>query len=225
MRLDAFLVAQGKADSRSRARRAITMGNVKVDGSIVTKPSKQVGYNNKIEVTENINVSAGYIKLKEIQKSTDLILPGDAVLDLGSSAGGFLLFASEIAGHVRGIEYSSEFMPILNEIAAVKRNISIFQGDVFTMPLMEISDRTVDVILNDLTVEPEISIKILEKVLPLLKPGGRVLQILKLPSRSGLDDLIDLISSCGLQVRHIIEAKKREVYVVAVQSEHNKAVV
>lgn len=225
MRLDAFLVAQGKADSRSRARRAITMGNVKVDGSIVTKPSKQVGYSSKIEVTENINVSAGYIKLKEIQESTGLILPGDAVLDLGSSAGGFMLFASETANQVRGIEYSTEFMPMLNEIAAAQKNISIIQGDVFTMSLMEISESPVDVILNDLTVEPDISIKILEKVLPLLKPGGSVLQVLKLRSRSGLDDLIDRIRSLGLQVRHIIEAKKREVYVVAVQSEHNKAVV
>jgi len=45
-----------------------------------------------------------YWKLKEIQEKTNIIKAGDTVLDIGSSAGGFLLFASEIASLVHGIE-------------------------------------------------------------------------------------------------------------------------
>lgn len=223
MRLDAFLVEQEKVASRGRARRAIISGLVKVDGKIILKPSRQVGYGNKIEVKEDINVPAGYLKLKYIQDCTSMIHPGDVLLDLGSSAGGFLIFASGIAEHVRGIEYSEEFMPHLNIITRSYDNITVIQDDVFTMPLSSMSDRPVDVICNDITVEPLDSIKVLARVLPLLKSGGRVLQVLKLPDRSVIDEYIVRIKELGLTIQYIIEPEKREVYVIAVRNRKNEA--
>lgn len=218
MRLDAFLVDMGLSASRGRAKRAITEGRVKVDGITVTKPSKQVGYDSNIEVTGGIDVPAGYLKLKDIQEQTNIIHPGDTVLDLGSSAGGFIMFASGIAADVRGIEYSTEFMPRLEEMAESIDNVTVINGDVFSIPLDSLSECPVDVILNDITVEPDDSLMVLERVLPLLKPKGRILQVLKLTDRSGLDALIGSIEGMGLAVRHIIEPEKREVYVIAVRN-------
>jgi 23S rRNA (cytidine1920-2'-O)/16S rRNA (cytidine1409-2'-O)-methyltransferase len=223
MRLDTFLVELEKVASRSRARRAIISGLVKVDGKIILKPSRQVGYENKIEVKEDINVPAGYLKLKYIQDRTSMIHTGDVLLDLGSSAGGFLMFASGIAEHVRGIEYSEEFMPHLNIITSSYDNITVVQDDVFTMPLSSMSDRPVDVICNDITVEPLDSIKVLARVLPLLKSGGRVLQVLKLPDRSVIDEYTVRIKELGLTIQYIIEPDKREVYVIAVRNRKNEA--
>jgi 23S rRNA (cytidine1920-2'-O)/16S rRNA (cytidine1409-2'-O)-methyltransferase len=223
MRLDAFLVEQEKVASRGRARRAITNGLVRVDGKIILKPSRQVGYENEIEVKEDIDVPAGYMKLKDIQDRTGMIHPGDVLLDLGSSAGGFLMFASGIAEHVKGIEYSEEFMAHLNSIARSHDNITVVQDDVFTMSLSSMSDKPVDVVCNDITVEPLDSIKVLARVLPLLKSGGRVLQVLKLPDRSVLNECTNRLKKLGLTIQHILEPEKREVYVIAVLNKKSEA--
>ena len=223
MRLDTFLVEQDKVASRGRARRAITSGLVKVDGNIIFKPSRQVGYENEIEVKEDIDVPAGYLKLKDIQDRTGLIHQGDVILDLGSSAGGFLMFASGIAGSVKGIEYSEEFMPHLNNIARSYDNITVVQDNVFTMPLSLMSDKPVDVIFNDITVEPLDSIKVMARVLPLLKSGGRVLQVLKLPDRLALDECTNRLKELGLTIQHILEPDKREVYVIAIRNGKSEA--
>ncbi|MBW6518816.1 MAG: methyltransferase domain-containing protein [ANME-2 cluster archaeon] len=223
MRLDAFLVEQGLVASRGRAKRAILSGQVFVDGKLVFKPSTRIGYNNDIKIMENTDVPAGYLKLRTIQQQTQFIHPGDTVLDLGSSAGGFILFASEIAGNIIGIEFSDECMPSLEKVTALHDNVQVIKGDIFNIPLTSLSERPVDVILNDITVEPEDSIKVLERILPLLKPGGRILQVLKLGDRSGLKEHIKRMEGIGLSIQHMIEPEKREVYVIAVRKGENEA--
>ncbi|KAF5422926.1 MAG: 23S rRNA (cytidine1920-2'-O)/16S rRNA (cytidine1409-2'-O)-methyltransferase [Candidatus Methanomarinus sp.] len=218
MRLDIALVEQRITATRSRAKRAITMGLVSVDGTIITKPSKQIGYHNKIMTMENIDVPEGYMKLKNIQNQSSLLHHDDMVLDLGSSAGGFLLYSCEIVDHVRGIEYSVEFIPQLQTIAATHTNITVIKGDVFTMPLQVMSNQDADVIMSDLTVEPEDAIIVLARVLPLLKPGGRILQVLKISKNTDQNVLINKIQALGFTIQHIIRPKKREIYVIA---QHN----
>ncbi|MCK5217187.1 MAG: methyltransferase domain-containing protein, partial [Methanosarcinales archaeon] len=177
-----------------------------------------VGYENEIEVNEDIDVPAGYLKLKDIQERTGIIHPGDVLLDLGSSAGGFLLYSCEIVDHVRGIEYSVEFIPQLQTIATTHKNITVIKGDVFTMPLQVMSDQDADVIMSDLTVEPEDAIIVLARVLPLLKLGGRILQVLKISKNTDQNVLINKIQALGFTIQHIIRPKKREIYVIA---QHN----
>jgi len=223
MRLDAFLVEQGLVTSRGRAKRAILGGLVSMDGTIVFKPSTRIGYNNSIKVMEHIDVPAGYLKLKAIQQQTQLIHPGDTVLDLGSSAGGFIIFASEIGSNIIGIEFSDEFMPSLEKVAEIHDNVKVMKGDIFNIPLNSLSDRPVDVILNDITVEPEDSIKVLERVLPLLKSGGRILQVFKIGDNCGLKELIERMEGIGVSIQHIIKPDKREVYVVAVRNGEKEA--
>ncbi len=223
MRLDAYLVAHGLVTSRGRAKRAILGGLVSVDETIVFKPSTRIGYNNKIKIMEDIDVPAGYLKLKAIQQQTQLIHAGNTVLDLGSSAGGFIIFASEIGSNIIGIEFSDEFMPSLEKVAELHNNVHVMKGDIFNIPLYSLSDRPVDVILNDITVEPEDSIKVLERVLPLLKPRGRILQVLKLGDGGGLEEHIERIEGIGVSIQHIIKPDKREVYVVAVRNGDSEA--
>lgn len=215
MRLDAYLVDMGYFKSRGRAKTAIQEGNVKVNGIPVTKVSRDVSTEDSIEVAEGLDQPQGYFKLKFIQEESGILKPGDNVLDLGSSAGGFLLFASEIAGHVKGIEFSRDFRSELGKIAYERENVEIMFGDVFTVPLNEISREPVDVILSDMTLEPEDSIKALSRILPLLKEEGKLLQVIKIPKKKNPKPIVSKIENLGLEVQQVISSEKQEIYVIA----------
>jgi 23S rRNA (cytidine1920-2'-O)/16S rRNA (cytidine1409-2'-O)-methyltransferase len=215
MRLDAYLVDMGYFKSRGRAKTAIIAGNVKVNGKTVTKVSRDVSTEDVIEVAEGLDQPQGYFKLKHIQEESGILEPGDRVLDLGSSAGGFLLFASEIAGHVKGIEFSRDFRSELGKIAYERENVEVIFGDVFAIPLNILSEEPVDVILSDMTLEPEDSIKALSRVLPLLKAGGKLLQVIKIPKKKNPKPILSKIENLGLEIQQVISSEKQEIYVVA----------
>lgn len=215
MRLDAYLVDMSYFKSRGRAKAAILAGNVKVNGMAVTKASRDVSTDDVIEVAEGLDQPQGYFKLKLIQEESGILKPGDRVLDLGSSAGGFLLFSSGIAGHVKGIEFSRDFRSELGKIAYEKENVEIIFGDVFNIPLNLLSEEPVDVILSDMTLEPEDSIKALSRVLPLLKTGGKLLQVIKLPKKKNPKPILSKIENLGLEIQQVISPKKQEIYVIA----------
>lgn len=212
MRLDEYLVSEGHIASRSRAQHHIERGLVKVNGVVVTKKSKKVEHGSRIEIGE-ADRPEGYFKLKGIQKQTSLIRPGDAVLDIGSSAGGFLLFASETASKVVGIEYSVEFRPQLDEVIKVCPNVKVVFADAFNMDISTLGGNF-DVVLNDMTVEPAAAIDISARFMPLLKEGGRVMQVLKLDKVKDVDPFLQLLEGKGLKVEKVIRPEKKEAYVV-----------
>ncbi len=212
MRLDSYLVEIGNLGSRGRAKRAIIEGYVKVNDRVITKPSYDVAYSDNVEMTEGLDKPAGYWKLKEIQEKTALIKKWDNVLDIGSSAGGFLLFASEIASHVHGIEFSREFRRELKRLAHERPNITVESGDVFTMPF---ESAKFDVVLMDITASPLSSIKALENALPALKRGGMLLQVLKLSKERDREPIVKKLSSLGLEIIEIMEPLKKEAYIIA----------
>jgi 23S rRNA (cytidine1920-2'-O)/16S rRNA (cytidine1409-2'-O)-methyltransferase len=211
MRLDSYLVEIGNLGSRGRAKRAITEGQVKVNGVAVTKASYDVAYSDMIEIAEGLDKPAGYWKLKEIYEKINIIKPGDNVLDVGSSAGGFLLFASETASRVHGIEFSHEFRSDLGKIAHEHPNVTVEFGDAFTMHV----EGEYDVLLIDITVGPLDSIKALENMLPALKSKGMLLQVLKLPKKRDREPILQKLSSLGLEIIEILEPEKKEAYVIA----------
>ncbi len=215
MRLDAYLVDMGYFKSRGRAKTAIVDGNVKVNGTTVTKVSRDVSTEDVIEVTEGLDQPQGYFKLKRIQEESGILKPGDRVLDLGSSAGGFILFASEIAGHVKGIEFSKDFRSELGKIAYERENVDVIFGDVFTVSLKSLSEEPVDVILSDMTLEPEDSIKALSRVLPLLKTGGKLLQVVKISKKKNPKPILSKVENLGLEIQQVISSEKQEIYVIA----------
>ena len=215
MRLDAYLVETNHFKSRGRAKQAMLKGYVKVNGNIVRKPSRDVSTDDNIDVAEGMDKPAGYFKLKGIQEQTEVIKEGDHVLDLGSSAGGFLTFASGIAKSVRGIEFSKDFRTELGKVSFENENVSVIFGDVFKIPLNELSPQKVDVILSDLTLEPSDSLEALERVLPLLKGGGRLLQVIKIKNRENRKPILGQIESMGLTIIDVLESEKEEIYIIA----------
>ncbi|NOY10984.1 MAG: methyltransferase domain-containing protein [Archaeoglobi archaeon] len=175
MRLDVWLHANGYFESRSRAKLAVKKGLVLVNGRRV-KPSYEVRGDERIEVLAD-DRPAGYYKLLELDEEWRIFSGDETVLDLGSSAGGFLLYASEKAGFVIGIEYSREFEDQLERIAREKENVRVIFGDAFTLDTSAIP--ALDLILCDLTLEPAHSMEALKRFLPRLKLGGRVVFVSK----------------------------------------------
>jgi 23S rRNA (cytidine1920-2'-O)/16S rRNA (cytidine1409-2'-O)-methyltransferase len=211
MRLDAYLVKTGSFSSRDRAKRAITDGQVKINGIVVTKTSRDIAYSDTIEIADGLDKPAGYWKLKMIQERTNLLKPQDRVLDIGSSAGGFLMFASGIAKSVHGIEFSREFYPVLKKLESGRSNVTLEFSDVFTMPF---ESEKYDVLLLDITVSPLSSIKALKNALPALKKGGLLLQVLKMPKDRDREPILKLLSLMGLEIIDMLEPEKEEVYII-----------
>ncbi len=203
MRLDLLLVKKGYFSSRSRAKEAIKRGFVRVDGVTVTKPSTDVGFDSKIEVLEE-EKPRGYWKLREIDEIFNLFSGDEVVLDLGSSAGGFLLYASEKAREVYGIEFSKEFEEQLRELEKQRENVKVFIADAFTFDISMLPE--LDIILNDLTLPFSSSMLALKRFLPKLKAGGRILFVHKIGDRENADFVeFDVI-------KHMYSKDRREVY-------------
>ncbi len=178
-RLDSALVKRQLISSRSRAQRAIMRGLVTVNGRVINKASFQVTPNDAIAVDRLAGMPAGYWKLREIQNSCAFINAGDTVLDIGASAGGFLLYTLEFAKRVCALEFSSALKQELDEIMIqYPGKVTVLHADAFTYEFSSLAG-CFDVILNDITTEPAASLRILERCMVSLKIGGRVLQVLK----------------------------------------------
>lgn len=93
-RLDQALVSQGLVSSRSQAASYIKLGEVKVNGRVVTKAGEMVGENDKLEVTAKEQyVSRAALKLASVAQVLKLGFKNKVVLDVGSSTGGFTEYA------------------------------------------------------------------------------------------------------------------------------------
>ncbi|WP_290902502.1 SAM-dependent methyltransferase [Ferroglobus sp.] len=205
MRLDEFLKKSGYFKSRNQAKEAIKRGFVRVDGKVITKPAFQVKGTEKIEVIEG-GKPRGYYKLKELDEKYGIIKEGDVVLDLGSSAGGFLLYASEKAKLVYGIEYSEEFEDALREIEKDRKNVKVFIDDAFKFDTSKIEE--VDVILCDLTLEPEDALKALMRFVGKLKENGRILFV----SKESLPNFPEMF-----KIEAVEKAKDRKEYYIVLR--------
>ncbi|MCS7118806.1 MAG: S4 domain-containing protein [Archaeoglobaceae archaeon] len=174
MRLDTFLIKKGYFRSRNRAKIAIRQGLVVVDGKIAVKPSIEVDEDVEIKILDD--KPAGYWKLREIDEKFFIFKGDEIVLDLGSSVGGFLLYASEKAKFVYGIEINEEFEEELKRVEEERKNVKIFIENVFTFDIDKIDP--VNLILNDLTMDFSSSMKALKRFLPKLK-NGKILFVAK----------------------------------------------
>jgi 23S rRNA (cytidine1920-2'-O)/16S rRNA (cytidine1409-2'-O)-methyltransferase len=111
-RLDQSLLKKKLVSSRSQAENYIKLGYVKLDGVVVTKPSKIVTDNSVVVLTANKTyVSRAALKLESVADSLNLDFNHKAVLDVGSSTGGFTDFAlSRGADKVIAIEAGTNQM-------------------------------------------------------------------------------------------------------------------
>lgn len=88
-RLDVVLAEKNLYASREKAKQAIEMGRVKVNGVLVTKPSFLCDENSLFEVLPFEFVSRGGFKLQKALEEFKIDLTGKVVLDIGASTGGF----------------------------------------------------------------------------------------------------------------------------------------
>jgi len=187
-RLDVWLVETGRFHSRQAAKRAIRDGMVTVDGR-VAKSSTQVTGTESIAVSmESSDAPVGYDKLKRLDTLLGgrFVSAGDLVLDIGSSAGGFLRYLAERGAVAKGIEVSNRFLEPLTELSKTWPSISILIADAFNMdPLSICSEEELDVMLVDVTTDPEGTLALIERFSRLLKHNGRLVAAFK--SRAKLD--------------------------------------
>ena len=203
MRIDKLLVLKGYFSTRQKAKEAIRRGFVIVNGKIVKKPSLDVNPDAEIVILQE-EKPRGYWKLKELDEEWNIIKGDYVVLDLGSSAGGFLLYASEKARKVYGIEYSREFEKELKRIESSRDNVKIFIDDAFKFDLSKLEP--LDLILSDLTLEPISALKATLRFIPILKPKGKILFVMKTGLRK---EKLDFLSLKILKVKDSRDLKER----------------
>ena len=220
-RLDVWLVETGRFSSRQAAKRAIKDGLVTVNGR-KCKPSTQVSEKDTIELlSTEADVPHGFQKLKELDErlQDELVSNACTALDIGSSAGGFLIYLAEKGANVVGIEVSKRFAEELHTIVEKYSQISVIFADAFDMdPTIIVSNGQLDLLLIDVTTEPEGTLKLIEKFTPLLKKGGRMLAAFKSDHDSEtITTLKDDISQFGYdQIQEIIlEETRQEVHITA----------
>jgi 23S rRNA (cytidine1920-2'-O)/16S rRNA (cytidine1409-2'-O)-methyltransferase len=93
-RLDRAVVDLSLVATRSQAESYIRMGEVTVNGRVVAKPGHLVNDVDKIKLkTKEQYVSRAGLKLASIAETFSLDFRGKAVLDVGSSTGGFTDYA------------------------------------------------------------------------------------------------------------------------------------
>ncbi len=93
-RLDQAVYARGLTASRSEAESWIRLGNVRVDGRLVTKTSHYVDETTTIQLQSSERyVSRAGLKLASVASKFGVDFRGQVVLDVGSSTGGFTDYA------------------------------------------------------------------------------------------------------------------------------------
>ncbi len=221
-RLDIWLVETGQFSSRQAAKRAIKDGLVAVNGR-ECKPSTKVSEKDKIDLlSTEADVPQGFQKLKELDERLQdkLVCSACIALDIGSSAGGFLIYLAEKGANVIGVEFSKRFAEELHAIVEKYPKISIIFADAFEMdPTIIANEGQLDLLLVDVTTDPEGTLKLIEKFTPLLKKEGRMLAAFKSNHKSDtLKPFKDDISQLGYeQIQEIIlEETRQEIHITAI---------
>jgi 23S rRNA (cytidine1920-2'-O)/16S rRNA (cytidine1409-2'-O)-methyltransferase len=168
-RLDVWLTEQKLFSSRQVAKRAIRAGGVMVDGRIA-KPSTWISGKEEVLVNDRAsNTPQGYSKLMAIESALDIQFasPGILALDIGSSAGGFLIYLAEKGAKVIGLEFSDDFIVQLSEISETFPDVSILMCDAFDVdPMIVCDSNELDLLLIDVTTDPYNTITLTKRFTP-----------------------------------------------------------
>lgn len=187
IRADLLLLERGLATSRTMAQNLIEAQRVLIESSngrtAVAKPSQKLVIDAEIYIIPDPGdrfVSRGGLKMLGALEHVGLVVSGKQVLDLGISTGGFsdcLLQAG--ASHILGVDVGH------SQLAAKLANdprVQLFEG-VNARHLqaealgLNSAEPGIDLIVVDVSF---ISLKlVLPSAIPLLKPGGHLLSLVK----------------------------------------------
>ncbi len=220
-RLDVWLTEQKLFSSRQVAKRAIRAGGVTVDGKLA-KPSTWISGKEKILVNDRAsNAPQGYSKLMAIESALDIqfVSPGILALDIGSSAGGFLTYLAEKGAKVIGLEFSGDFFIQLSEISEKYPDVSVLLCDAFEVdPMIICGPNELDLLLVDVTTNPDNTITLTKRFTPLLKRGGMIVVAMKIkPTSEELHILQDRLAELGYRdiQKVVLNQSRQEVHLIA----------
>jgi 23S rRNA (cytidine1920-2'-O)/16S rRNA (cytidine1409-2'-O)-methyltransferase len=126
-RLDQYLVHHGLVETRTKAQRRITAGEVFVDGVAVTKVSTPVPEGSLVTVADSRQyVSRGALKLEAALEQWGISVADLRVLDVGASTGGFTeVLLSRDARHVVALDVGHD--QLHPDLRADPR-VTVFEG-------------------------------------------------------------------------------------------------
>ena len=146
-RLDQELAARGLVTSRSQAESYIRLGQVKVNGRIITKTGAPVSETDGIVVTaEEQYVSRAALKLASVTGALKISFKDKLVLDIGSSTGGFTQYAhKQGARKVLAVEVGTDQLhPSLRDDPRIELHEKTDIRDFIT-------DQKIDVVVADVS--------------------------------------------------------------------------
>jgi len=221
-RLDVWLTEQKLFSSRQMAKRAIRDGGVTVDGKLA-KPSTWISGKEEVLINDRAsNAPQGYSKLMAIESTLDIqfVRPGILALDIGSSAGGFLTYLAEKGAKVTGLEFSQEFSIQLKEISETYPDVSVLLCDAFDVdPMIICGPNELDLLLVDVTTNPDSTITLTKRFTPLLKRGGMIVVAMKIkPTSEKLHVLQDKLTELGYRdiQKIVLDQSRQEVHLIAI---------
>ena len=179
-RLDLLLVTRGLCATRERARAQILAGQVRVNGTPVTKAGTAVADDAQVEldVADHPWVGRGGLKLDHALTVFGIDVTGSVALDIGASTGGFThVLLTRGAAHVVALDVGSNQLdwrlrsdPRVTSIERV--NARYLRPDDLPQ-----DRRSFEIITADVSF---ISLRhILPVIPPLLTPAGRVIVLVK----------------------------------------------
>jgi len=211
MRLDQALVARGLCASREKAQRFVMAGQVRVNGHPARKSSDSVRPQDEIELTgQEKFVSRGGFKLEHALQHFALNVTGLTAVDLGASTGGFtdcLLQAGAARVYAVDVGQGQLAWKLRQDPRVVvmeKTNARHLTAASFPPPFQPFDLAVVDCSFISLT-------KILPPALRLLRPGGRVVALIKPQFEAGkaeVDKGEGVITNPAVHERVIQELKE-----------------
>ena len=175
MRLDVFLVENGLAESREKAKHLIRGSHVKINGTVFAKPSKDVKEGDNVELSGGFEyVSRGGYKLAPAIEGWDINLAKKTVADVGCSTGGFTDYAIK---HGAKKVYSIDIGDGIHPSLCANKKVVYMPG--LDALMIDKLPEAIDVCLVDVTFVP--LAKVLEVIKDWLVPGGEVIALIKPP--------------------------------------------
>ena len=176
MRLDLYLFQNGFVKSRQKAKTLIEDGNVKVNGTVVQKPSFDILEDVKIEVFDACPyVSRGGLKLEGILNTTGADVSDKVCIDIGASTGGFT-HCLLLHGARRVYAVDSGTNQLAEELKNDERVVSIENFNARSLTL-DVIGETVDIITIDVSFISQNLI--LPCIFPLLEENGVFYSLIK----------------------------------------------
>jgi 23S rRNA (cytidine1920-2'-O)/16S rRNA (cytidine1409-2'-O)-methyltransferase len=207
-RLDVLVVERGLAATRERARALILAGQVRVDGTVVSKAGAQVAAGAPIELLQPDHpyVSRGGLKLAHALDVFGIDPAGAVALDVGASTGGFTdVLLRRGAAHVVALDvgHGQIDWKLRNDarVTVVERvNARALAADRLPAGFRLFAVITMDVSFISLK-------QVLPAIAPLLEPGGSLVTLVKPQFEAGRSEVRrgGIVSDPAVQTR-VVEA-------------------